>query len=111
MRQYSEYEVDTLIEDLTGAAREAIEQAVAEAAQSGGCIGLAQRDGRYYGTPILVTVHCFIIAGGCGSMRVCGYVFHQGDCRLSALAVGRLLAINVSFRGFGEAVSLTKPWG
>jgi hypothetical protein len=34
MRQYSESEVDTLIEDLTGAAREAIEQAAAEAARA-----------------------------------------------------------------------------
>jgi hypothetical protein len=34
MRQYSELEVDTLIEDLTGAAREAIEQAAAEAARA-----------------------------------------------------------------------------
>jgi hypothetical protein len=34
MRQYSEYEVDTLIEDLTGAAHEAIEQAAAEAARA-----------------------------------------------------------------------------
>jgi 3-oxoacyl-ACP reductase-like protein len=34
MRQYSEYEVDTLIEDLTGAAHEAIEQAAVEAAQT-----------------------------------------------------------------------------
>jgi hypothetical protein len=34
MRQYSEYEVDTLIEDLTGAAQEAIEQAAAEAARA-----------------------------------------------------------------------------
>jgi hypothetical protein len=33
-RQYSEYEVDTLIEDLTGAAHEAIEQAAAEAAKA-----------------------------------------------------------------------------
>jgi hypothetical protein len=33
-RQYSEYEVDTLIEDLTGAAHEAIEQAAAEAARA-----------------------------------------------------------------------------
>jgi hypothetical protein len=33
-RQYNEYEVDTLIEDLTGAAREAIEQAAAEAARA-----------------------------------------------------------------------------
>jgi hypothetical protein len=31
MRRYSEYEMDTLIEDLTGAAEEAIEQAAAEA--------------------------------------------------------------------------------
>jgi hypothetical protein len=34
MRQYSELEVDTLIEDLTGAAHEAIEQAAAEAARA-----------------------------------------------------------------------------
>jgi hypothetical protein len=34
MRQYSEYEVDTLIEDLTGAAHEAVEQAAAEAARA-----------------------------------------------------------------------------
>jgi hypothetical protein len=34
MRQYSEFEVDTLIEDLTGAAMEAIEQAAAEAAKA-----------------------------------------------------------------------------
>jgi hypothetical protein len=34
MRRYSEYEVDTLIEDLTGAAHEAIEQAAAEAARA-----------------------------------------------------------------------------
>jgi hypothetical protein len=34
MRQYSEYEMDTLIEDLTGAAHEAIEQAAAEAARA-----------------------------------------------------------------------------
>jgi hypothetical protein len=34
MRQYSEYEMDTLIEDLTGAAHEAIEQAAAEAAKA-----------------------------------------------------------------------------
>ena len=34
MRQYSESEVDTLIEDLTGAAHEAIEQAAAEAARA-----------------------------------------------------------------------------
>ena len=34
MRRYSEYEVDTLIEDLTGSAREAIEQAAAEAARA-----------------------------------------------------------------------------
>jgi hypothetical protein len=33
-RQYSEYEVDTLIEDLTGAAHEAIERAAAEAAKA-----------------------------------------------------------------------------
>ena len=33
-RQYSESEVDTLIEDLTGAAHEAIEQAAAEAARA-----------------------------------------------------------------------------
>ena len=33
-RRYSEYEVDTLIEDLTGAAHEAIEQAAAEAARA-----------------------------------------------------------------------------
>jgi hypothetical protein len=33
-RWYSESEVDTLIEDLTGAAREAIEQAAAEAARA-----------------------------------------------------------------------------
>jgi hypothetical protein len=33
-KQYSELEVDTLIEDLTGAAHEAIEQAAAEAAQA-----------------------------------------------------------------------------
>jgi uncharacterized protein with von Willebrand factor type A (vWA) domain len=33
-RQYSEYEVDTLIEDLTSAAHEAIEQAAAEAARA-----------------------------------------------------------------------------
>jgi hypothetical protein len=33
-RRYSEYEVDTLIEDLTGAAVEAIEQAAAEAARA-----------------------------------------------------------------------------
>jgi hypothetical protein len=34
MRLYSELEVDTLIEDLTGAAHEAIEQAAAEAARA-----------------------------------------------------------------------------
>ena len=34
MRQYSESEMDTLIEDLTEAAREAIEQAAAEAARA-----------------------------------------------------------------------------
>jgi hypothetical protein len=34
MRQYSESEVDALIEDLTGAAHEAIEQAAAEAAKA-----------------------------------------------------------------------------
>jgi hypothetical protein len=34
MRQYSELEVETLIEDLTGAAHEAIEQAAAEAARA-----------------------------------------------------------------------------
>jgi hypothetical protein len=34
MRQYSEYEVDTLIEDLTAAAEEAIEQAAAAAARA-----------------------------------------------------------------------------
>jgi hypothetical protein len=34
MRQYSELEVDTLIENLTGAAEEAIEQAAAEAARA-----------------------------------------------------------------------------
>ena len=34
MRRYSELEVDTLIEDLTGAAEEAIEQAAAEAARA-----------------------------------------------------------------------------
>jgi hypothetical protein len=34
MRRYSEYEVDTLIEDLTGAAHEAIEQVAAEAAKA-----------------------------------------------------------------------------
>jgi hypothetical protein len=34
MRQYSELEVDTLIEDLTGAAHEAVEQAAAEAARA-----------------------------------------------------------------------------
>jgi hypothetical protein len=34
MKQYSELEVDTLIEDLTGAAHEAIEQAAAEAARA-----------------------------------------------------------------------------
>jgi hypothetical protein len=33
-RQYSEYEVDTLIDDLTGAAHEAIEKAAAEAAKA-----------------------------------------------------------------------------
>jgi hypothetical protein len=33
-RQYSEYEVDTLIEDLSEAAKEAIEQAAAEAARA-----------------------------------------------------------------------------
>jgi hypothetical protein len=33
-RQYNESEVDTLIEDLTGAAHEAIEQAAAEAAKA-----------------------------------------------------------------------------
>jgi hypothetical protein len=33
-KQYSEYEVDTLIEDLTGAAHEAIEKAAAEAARA-----------------------------------------------------------------------------
>ena len=33
-RRYSEYEMDTLIEDLTGAEREAIEQAAAEAARA-----------------------------------------------------------------------------
>jgi hypothetical protein len=33
-RQYSEYEVDTLFEDLTGAAHETIEQAAAEAAKA-----------------------------------------------------------------------------
>ena len=41
MRQYSEYEVDTLIEDLTGAAYEAIEQAAAEAARA---VALASLD-------------------------------------------------------------------
>ena len=34
MKRYSEYEVDTLIENLTGAAYEAIEQAAAEAARA-----------------------------------------------------------------------------
>jgi hypothetical protein len=34
MRRYSELEVDTLIEDLTGAAHEAIEKAAAEAAKA-----------------------------------------------------------------------------
>jgi hypothetical protein len=34
MRQYSEYEMDALIEDLSEAAREAIEQAAAEAARA-----------------------------------------------------------------------------
>jgi hypothetical protein len=34
MRQYNESEVDTLIEDLTGAAKEAIEQAAAKAAKA-----------------------------------------------------------------------------
>jgi hypothetical protein len=34
MRQYSEYEVETLIEDLTTTAHEAIEQAVVEAART-----------------------------------------------------------------------------
>ncbi|AEF83468.1 hypothetical protein [Leadbettera azotonutricia] len=34
MRQYSELEIDTLIEDLTTAAEEAIEQAAAEAAKA-----------------------------------------------------------------------------
>jgi hypothetical protein len=34
MKRYSELEVDTLIEDLTGAAHEAIEQAAAEAARA-----------------------------------------------------------------------------
>jgi hypothetical protein len=33
-RRYSEYEVDALIEDLTGAAREAIDRAAAEAARA-----------------------------------------------------------------------------
>jgi hypothetical protein len=33
-RLYSEYEIDTLIEDLTGAAEEAIEKAAAEAAKA-----------------------------------------------------------------------------
>jgi hypothetical protein len=33
-RQYSEYEVDTLIDDLSEAAKEAIEQAAAEAAKA-----------------------------------------------------------------------------
>jgi membrane protein involved in colicin uptake len=34
MKRYSEYEVDTLIEDLTEAAHEAIEKAAAEAAKA-----------------------------------------------------------------------------
>ena len=34
MKRYSELEVDTLIEDLTGTAHEAIEQAAAEAARA-----------------------------------------------------------------------------
>jgi hypothetical protein len=34
MKRYSELEVDTLIEDLTGAAHEAIEKAAAEAARA-----------------------------------------------------------------------------
>jgi hypothetical protein len=34
MKRYSELEVDTLIEDLTGAAEEAIEQAAGEAARA-----------------------------------------------------------------------------
>jgi hypothetical protein len=34
MKRYGEYEVDTLIEDLTGAAREAIENAAVEAARA-----------------------------------------------------------------------------
>jgi hypothetical protein len=34
MKRYGEYEMDTLIEDLTGAAHEAIEQAAAEAARA-----------------------------------------------------------------------------
>ena len=34
MKRYSEYEMDTLIEDLTGAAHEAIERAAAEAARA-----------------------------------------------------------------------------
>ena len=34
MKRYSEYEMDTLIEDLTGAAHEAIEKAAAEAARA-----------------------------------------------------------------------------
>jgi hypothetical protein len=34
MRQYSELEVDTLIEDLTGAAHEAIEKVAAESAKA-----------------------------------------------------------------------------
>jgi hypothetical protein len=43
MRQYSESEVDTLIEDLTGAAHEAIEKAAAEAAKAAALASL-ERD-------------------------------------------------------------------
>jgi hypothetical protein len=39
-RQYSEFEVDTLIEDLTGAAEEAIERAAAEAAKAAALAGI-----------------------------------------------------------------------
>ncbi|MFP3041391.1 ABC transporter permease [Treponema primitia] len=45
MKQYSEYEIDTLINDLTTAAEEAIEQAAAEAAKAAALASL-ERESR-----------------------------------------------------------------
>jgi hypothetical protein len=91
MRQFSEYEVDTLIEELTQAAEAAIERAAAEAAKAAALAGLEReaalvreaqrwegeyREGRSRGirNTVITGVVCLLsgLAIGVGSVLILG---------------------------------------